>query len=762
MYCIVFKKWKQRNVKTANSCQKQKLGIYHENEKSNLQVVLRVYILILTPPLPLTSKRDVATMSKFCFAVALAYVLVTSPLYAQTPLDASDTDPSPSIFAGAALDGTIDVAWRRSDGRIVLSACSGPNWSNRSDTVLATNLQLLAGMGRDEAGNRYVAVMRRETATAQDWANGYRPGVAHVLRVAAGSNQTELLADINKPEFTRPPIINALNMASNSFVNAEMLYNNGTLALAFGHNNGQATDIHQTGALIGIGTDGSVKYGNGGGQHPGQVKLAVTNNGFIKAQIFDQGIGLSTLKQVNGVYQWSDFVLVYEIPRANPAEEALTIAGVLPLPDGFLLVFSSGKGWLWNFNKAELGTDGSCAIKTMKVSSNFDQLPKFDWWNNVRKAQGNFQLQNVSLPPAGKSFIRPVAQFFPDGRSLVIYEQWGKPANGFGNATPEGVRATLLDTSGNPIANSQLFAGLRIQKSTRSFYVPGLNRIAWVNGDRQGNRLMMHAIGANMSLKSYVLGQGPVNSQPNNTTPNNNPTPMNNAPLTMASIVGQYQHLPVQNGYHDGVIEQVPAAPGQPATYRWRNKSDAKWQLFPDLNQKQMLTGTENPYFQSNPDDGRTFAIVQNTNPDGSPNGQVKGFMFLGVLYTKVQSANPPTTTPTPATSTQLTTAMVVGRYQRLPVENGYHDGVIEQVTVAPGQPAAFRWRNKSDVKWQLFPNMNQKEMKTGADNPYFGENTPETRTFKIVTVIKPNPDGSSRIEVKGFLFQDELYSRVP
>lgn len=169
----------------------------------------------------------------------------------------------------------------------MLSTFSGQNWSQFQQIQLNTNLPLLAGFARDEAGNRYVAAMRRETATPQEWAAGYRPGVANVLRVPPGSNQTQLLADVNQQMFSRKtPIFNPMNMANNSYVNAEMAYGGGTLVLALGHNNGQATDIHETGNIIGIGTDGSVRYGGGGEQHPGNVKLAVDGNGFVKAQNF--------------------------------------------------------------------------------------------------------------------------------------------------------------------------------------------------------------------------------------------------------------------------------------------------------------------------------------------------------------------------------------------------------------------------------------------------------------------------------------------
>ena len=452
-------------------------------------------------------------MSVSRFLAAAFIALCAHTAMAQTPIDASSSSILPTVLSTMGSDGTLDVAWRGHDGRVYLSEFTGAGWQSRIGHVdLGGRLPLLAGLARDEAGNRYVAVMSQEQASPQEWSVGYRPGVAHILKVAAGGGSAALLADVNQRQFTqRIPIINPLSFSDNAVVNGEMVHSTGTLALAFGHNNGQPGNIHSTGSLIGIGTDGSVRYGNGGEQHPMQVRLAADGAGFVAAQIFDQGIGLSTLKPgADGTMEWSDFVLVYEIPRQNPYEEALSIGGIIVQQDRYLLVFSSGNGWLADFGDSEHGRDGSCRVACMSVGRDFHQLPKFDWYNGVRHAQGNFPLTVIAAPEAGRSFVRPVVSRLEDGRSMVAFEQWHNRGDGFSPPTHEGTRAVLLNQAGQVAGHSPLFEGIRIQRSSQAFTIPFQNRIGWVTGDAANGRLLMHTLDDQLNLTSIQPGRGVI------------------------------------------------------------------------------------------------------------------------------------------------------------------------------------------------------------------------------------------------------------
>ena len=157
---------------------------------------------------------------------------------------------APSVFALPADGGGVDVAWRTPDSRLILSTFTGQDWQSARHLPLETDLQLLGGLARDENGNRYVAAMKDEEATPEDWAAGHRANIVHVLRVPPAGDRTELLADVGLAEFSgKWPVINPVHMGQNGTTNSELVYNGrrGLLALTFGHNNGQPSDIHQTG-----------------------------------------------------------------------------------------------------------------------------------------------------------------------------------------------------------------------------------------------------------------------------------------------------------------------------------------------------------------------------------------------------------------------------------------------------------------------------------------------------------------------------------
>jgi len=84
-------------------------------------------------------------------------------------------------------------------------------------------------------------------------------------------------------------------------------------------------------------------------------------------------------------------------------------------------------------------------------------------------------------------------------------------------------------------------------------------------------------------------------------------------------VLGEYQHNPVQNGWHIGWIEQVGAG------LRWRNKAGANWPLTLDLANKQLLTDTRNPYYAQG---RREFKLVDS-------NGRITAFQFGGETYHK-------------------------------------------------------------------------------------------------------------------------------
>lgn len=112
-------------------------------------------------------------------------------------------------------------------------------------------------------------------------------------------------------------------------------------------------------------------------------------------------------------------------------------------------------------------------------------------------------------------------------------------------------------------------------------------------------------------------------------------------PLTLAALVGKYTREKPDNDWHYGVIEVRPRFLGMKPQIRWVNKAGATWKLSPDLDKNQLLAGKDCPYFESNPDDGRSFRITQAKNADGSLRPEVEGFHFLGEYYRKERQPAP-------------------------------------------------------------------------------------------------------------------------
>ena len=432
------------------------------------------------------------------------------PVAAQPLLDAASSEVAPSVFALAKPDGGIEVAWRRADGRIVFSTFTDHDYQTGRHLPLETDLQLLGGFASDDNGNRYIAVLKDEKATPLEWAAKHRSGIAQVMRIPPTGDRNQVLADVGLPEFSgKWPLINPIRLADGGTTNSELVYNpkSGLLALAFGHNNGAPDNIHQTGALIGLSTDGAARYNVGGGQHCIQECLAVDGDAIVMAQVFDQGIGLSRLSRSGDRWTWSDFVLVYEIKRSNQAEESLVLAGIVPGPAGYSIVFSAGKGWLWRQRSFDHGLDGGCEIKLLQVARNFEAtLPKFSWPDNVHQ-QGNFPIITLARPDANRSYVRPVIAPLAGSEAIVAFEEWRKPNRA---DAPElnGIKAVRFNAAGDILATSPVIAKYRIPRSTRAFTFPDGKSIGWVSGDAPGKRLLLHTFDAQLNHLPYELGRG--------------------------------------------------------------------------------------------------------------------------------------------------------------------------------------------------------------------------------------------------------------
>ena len=100
--------------------------------------------------------------------------------------------------------------------------------------------------------------------------------------------------------------------------------------------------------------------------------------------------------------------------------------------------------------------------------------------------------------------------------------------------------------------------------------------------------------------------------------------------LQPQDLVGTFIKTPYENDYHIGELTIVSQGGGQ-VTYRWKNGANATWLLHADLNNNVLHAEPSSPYYNSNPQDGRTFEIVTSVQHGGQL--KVDGFRFLGQLY---------------------------------------------------------------------------------------------------------------------------------
>eukprot|EP00041_Stephanoeca_diplocostata_P031489 m.980918 g.980918 ORF g.980918 m.980918 type:complete len:987 (-) comp23970_c0_seq7:1573-4533(-) len=176
-------------------------------------------------------------------------------------------------------------------------------------------------------------------------------------------------------------------------------------------------------------------------------------------------------------------------------------------------------------------------------------------------------------------------------------------------------------------------------------------------------------------------------------------------------FTGRYHRLPVENGWHEGTIsiaqnisevsDDNSGAQVLASELRWENDAGASWNLIPDFDRDVLITSSENPYYETQNE------FVVTTRKD---NGEVASFRFGRDEFTAQ--------TPTPPDL-----SVVVGNYQRLPIDNDYHVGSITYThrdEATEGAP--LRWTNKAGVSWDLHPDLSNGILKAGQGNPYAGK----------------------------------------
>ena len=115
-------------------------------------------------------------------------------------------------------------------------------------------------------------------------------------------------------------------------------------------------------------------------------------------------------------------------------------------------------------------------------------------------------------------------------------------------------------------------------------------------------------------------------------------------------------------------------------------------------------------------------------------------------INTNAEDANSGTSGNSSEPPFNLDESLIWGKYQRLPVENGWHAGAILSQWNSGG---LLRWSNEAGVSWTLIPDYPNALLMTETDNPYYNEGR---RSFDLV--IKNG-------KLTGFIFGNEFYTKL-
>ena len=138
------------------------------------------------------------------------------------------------------------------------------------------------------------------------------------------------------------------------------------------------------------------------------------------------------------------------------------------------------------------------------------------------------------------------------------------------------------------------------------------------------------------------------------------------------------------------------------------------------------------------------LALENSSNTWNDPGANLSGQRFYRAKPATLQSYAPPPPTQNPLII--FTTNNVSGEYQRLPMQNGWHDGFIVRKTGT----SILQWTNMAGVKWNLTPDFTNQLLLTDGTNPYQG--SPDGQNFALSQIAG---------QLVGFYFNGELYSKV-
>ncbi len=140
--------------------------------------------------------------------------------------------------------------------------------------------------------------------------------------------------------------------------------------------------------------------------------------------------------------------------------------------------------------------------------------------------------------------------------------------------------------------------------------------------------------------------------------------------------------------------------------------------------------------------------------------GRIEPDYYAEAMRLRLQpKANPPLhvgllyAPPSQQVLTQINDEEIVGKYQRLPVENDWHAGEIKRAG------GAYIWQNAAGRSWRLTLDKANGILRTGADCPYTPSGASQGPPFTLSLVR--GADGKFSPRLRGFSFNGGLYTKV-
>ncbi len=144
--------------------------------------------------------------------------------------------------------------------------------------------------------------------------------------------------------------------------------------------------------------------------------------------------------------------------------------------------------------------------------------------------------------------------------------------------------------------------------------------------------------------------------------------------------------------------------------------------------------------------------------------GYLEADYYAEALEKRLRSAQPPlcislrAAPPARQLLERLAPEMARGRYRRDPVENDWHQGVIDWDRSGGAPATLLRWTNAAGRSWTLSPDFGNAILRFGGDSPY-READHHSRAFRIA--LRRNADGDHVPEVAGYYFHGDFYRRL-